>query len=124
MPGDDLLGKKVRLKTVVVNIYKEPYDEYIGRPGKGQDGTFGNPFRSDDREEMIRLYREYFYKRIDDDEEFKCKVLELKGKRLGCFCSNGKPCHGQIIADYLNSIPDEPVQQYEPVEDVRIEDLG
>ncbi len=27
-------------KTIVVNIYKEPYDDYIGRPGKGKDGYF------------------------------------------------------------------------------------
>ena len=27
----------------VVNIYKERYDVYIGRPGKGEVGYFGNP---------------------------------------------------------------------------------
>lgn len=30
--------------TKVVNIYKDKFDVYIGRPGKGNDGYFGNPF--------------------------------------------------------------------------------
>ena len=33
------------MQTVVVNIYKEQFDVYIGRAGRGQDGYFGNPFR-------------------------------------------------------------------------------
>ena len=33
------------MQTVVVNIKKEPFDVYIGRAGRGQDGYFGNPFR-------------------------------------------------------------------------------
>jgi hypothetical protein len=32
------------MQTVVVNIHK-PFDVYIGRTGRGQDGYFGNPFR-------------------------------------------------------------------------------
>jgi len=33
------------MQTVVVNINKEPFDIYIGRAGRGEDGYFGNPFR-------------------------------------------------------------------------------
>ena len=33
------------MQTVVVNIHKEPFDVYIGRTGRGQDGYFGKPFR-------------------------------------------------------------------------------
>jgi hypothetical protein len=33
------------MQTVVVNLNKEPFDVYIGRAGRGQDGYFGNPFR-------------------------------------------------------------------------------
>ena len=29
--------------TRVVNLYKEPYDVYIGRAGKGREGPLGNP---------------------------------------------------------------------------------
>lgn len=98
------------MKTTVVNIYKEPYDVYIGRAGKGQDGYFGNPFplRNVDlaaRKECLDEYRKYFYERLRTNPEFKRRVLELKGKRLGCFC---KPqlCHGDVIAEYLNTQED------------------
>ncbi len=95
------------MKTTVVNIYKEPYDQYCGRAGKGQDGYFGNPFAlasEADRGSVLQRYKEYFYKRLAEDPEFKRRIHELKGKRLGCFCSP-KACHSDIIADYLNSIP-------------------
>lgn len=91
--------------TTVVNLYKEPYDQYIGRAGRGQDGYFGNPYSlsaGGDRGAILKLYKEYFDKRINEDLEFKRRVLELKGKRLGCFCKP-KACHGDIIADYLNT---------------------
>lgn len=89
--------------TTVVNLHKEEYDVYIGRPGKGKIGDFGNPFNSSDRESNINNFRKYFYQRISSDLEFKRKILQLKNKKLGCFCSP-KPCHGQIIADYLNNL--------------------
>lgn len=98
--------------TRVVNLYKEPYDVYIGRTGKGQDGYFGNPIPvgqivgslSDERRtEVLRLYREYFEKRLVEDPEFKRRIGELKGKTLGCFCKP-KLCHGDVIAEYLNGL--------------------
>ena len=92
-------------KTIVVNLYKEKYDTYVGRAGKGQDGTFGNPYTGPDRDGNIEKFKDYFYKRIKTDKEFHKKVLELKGKRLGCFCSP-KKCHADIIADYLNNLPE------------------
>jgi len=92
------------MKTTVVNIRYDDYDVYIGRAGKGQSGYFGNPFplMGASRGATIEKYKEYFYKRINTDPEFKERVLSLKGKRLGCFC---KPyqCHGDIIAEYLES---------------------
>lgn len=94
------------MKTVAVNIYKEKYDVYCGRAGKGKDGYFGNPFvlqKGESRGETISKYTEYFYKRLETDPEFKRRVLELKGKRLGCFCKP-QACHCDIIAEYLNSI--------------------
>lgn len=92
--------------TNVVNIRTSGYDVYIGRAGKGQDGYFGNPFRlrtSESRGATIERYREYFYKRLEKDPEFKDRIHELKGKTLGCFC---KPyaCHGDVIAEYLNNL--------------------
>ena len=96
------------MQTTVVNIYhKIPYDVYVGRAGKGQDGYFGNKFTGPDREKVIELYEEYFYKRLQTDPEFRWKIHQLKGKRLACFCVPKKLCHASVIADYLNALPEE-----------------
>jgi hypothetical protein len=94
------------MKTTVVNIHCDEYDVYIGRAGRGQSGYFGNPFPLMDksaRGSTLEKYRDYFYKRIGTDPEFREKVHSLKGKRLGCFCKP-HPCHGDIITEYLESI--------------------
>lgn len=78
-----------RKHTRVVNIHKEAYDVYIGRVGKGQDGYFGNPFRLKqgmDRGGTLAGFREYFYRRLANDAEYRRRVHELQGKTLGCFC--------------------------------------
>jgi hypothetical protein len=88
------------LTTYVVNLCKEPYDIYIGRPGKGknkEEGKWGNPFeigRDGTREEVIAKYTEYI---LNKPELLEQIPLELKGKTLGCFC---KPlaCHGDVLA--------------------------
>lgn len=87
--------------TTVVNIRQAEYDVYIGRPGKGQSGYFGNPFEEGSRFENIRRFAEYFHKRVDEDTVFRAKVLRLRGQRLGCFCKP-KDCHGDIIAAWCN----------------------
>lgn len=100
------------LITRVVNIKKEiefagiksnAVFEYIGR-----GSYWGNPYsmfaEGDSREEVIRKFRYDF-----DHEKFakkeKSEVFKLAGKRLGCFC---KPdaCHGDVLADFLNSWDD------------------
>jgi hypothetical protein len=96
-------------KTKVVNIaLGHRYDVYIGRAGKGKDGYFGNPFRlgpGEPRGASLEKYRGYFYQRLEDDPEFKQHIHALKGKTLGCFCKP-HPCHGDIIAEYLDSMED------------------
>ena len=92
------------METKVVNIYKEPFDVYIGRAGKGKDGYFGNPFpllKGEERGSTLDNYKKYFFERIEKDIEFKEKILSLRGKTLGCFCKP-KPCHGDIIKEYLD----------------------
>ena len=96
-------------KTIVVNLNKREFDVYIGRPGKGQSGYFGNPYRGDNRKKSIAQFKEYFHKRLKTDPEFRDKVHELHGKVLGCFCKP-KFCHGDIIADYLNSLSGTPIK--------------
>jgi hypothetical protein len=93
--------------TKVVNLYKEAYDVYIGRAGKGQDGYFGNPIRlvnphrQEERTRNLEQYRKYFYDRLEIDGEFRRRIQALKGKTLGCFCKP-LPCHGDVIAEYLD----------------------
>lgn len=93
--------------TSVVNLLRDKYDVYIGRAGHGQDGYFGNPFvlkPGEPRGATLAKYKDYFLQRIETDPEFKRRVLELQGKRLGCFCKP-QSCHGDIIAHYLNNLP-------------------
>jgi len=76
--------------TVVVHK-KDGCDVYIGRPSK-----WGNPFvigRDGTREEVIEQYRTW----IQEQPDLIASIPELRGKRLGCFCSP-LPCHGDILA--------------------------
>lgn len=85
--------------TKVVHCKRQKYDVYIGRPS-----IFGNPFsigKDGIRSDVIQKYRDYFYKRIEEDLHFKEMILRCRDKTLGCFC---KPldCHGDIIAEWLD----------------------
>ena len=86
------------METRVVNLYKEPYDVYIGR------GSFwGNPFiigKDGTREEVISRYEIHI---MDNADEFFDRLPELIGKRLGCFCKP-QACHGDIL---IRMIEDE-----------------
>tara|TARA_B100000959_G_C14935691_1_gene605642 strand:+ start:679 stop:945 length:267 start_codon:yes stop_codon:yes gene_type:complete len=79
----------------VVNLYKESYDIYIGRAGKGQDGKWGNKFYKGTREENIANFEHYLL----DSPELMADLPELLNKRLGCFCKP-KACHGDILKRY------------------------
>lgn len=101
-------------KTRVVSI-SEDYDVYIGRPGKGVSGYFGNPFRKSPGApsgSTIPEFEAYFLQRVEEDVEFRQRVLALKGKRLGCFCGRNSPhCHGKVIVRWLHK--DDPPEQGE-----------
>lgn len=97
-------------ETVVVNIYKNQYDFYIGRAGKGKDGYFGNAHpigwcsickRTHDRKDCLSEFRADFNKRVESDPEFRARVLALKGAVIGCFCKP-QDCHGDIIKEWLD----------------------
>jgi hypothetical protein len=79
----------------VVHCKKSKYDVYIGRPSK-----WGNPFaigKSDNRETVIRKYREWVLRQAD----LMSALHELKGKTLGCWCAP-LPCHGDVLAELAN----------------------
>lgn len=103
--------------TRVVNIRKDRFDVYIGRPGKGLAGPFGNPFRVDAKtplDQVLPSFHRWFLHRVEIDLLYRAMVLALRGKALGCFCAPkggfepGAPvrCHGQIIANWIDSLPE------------------
>jgi hypothetical protein len=94
--------------TRVVNIYREDYDVYIGRPGKGQSGKWGNPFSKGTREENVAAFREW----ILTQPHLLLDLHELKGKRLGCFCAP-KACHGDVLAELAEAV--YPEMEYDDI---------
>lgn len=107
------------VQTELVNQHKtNSYDIDIGRADNGQShmnnteagepGWIGNPYPESEhgREKCIELFREDFEERIASDPEFRNAVENLRGKTLGCWCSP-KPCHGDVIIEYINSTDGE-----------------
>jgi len=97
----------LRITTVRNKKNVEEFDVYIGR------GTrWGNPYEigrgpeGPSRDEVIRKYKEHFEADILPDPERRAALLSLRGYRLGCFCSP-LPCHGDVIAAYLNAYVDQ-----------------
>lgn len=100
----------VTIRPSVINIKdaprgwsSNPQYVYIGRPGRGLSGDFGNPFPISvtcSRAESLRRFEEDYLKpRLRTDPIFRAMVKALAGKILVCFC---KPydCHGDILANY------------------------
>lgn len=93
--------KVVNIKSLSSGWQQDDNYVYIGRRGRGHDGYFGNPFPlQGSREECLRKYTEWFHREVDRNPEFKNRVLALKHKTLVCFCAP-LPCHGHVIAQYL-----------------------
>jgi len=69
---------------------------YVGRPSK-----YGNPFPLGNYtvEESLRRYRGWLENKLKNNPSF---LDELKGKDICCWCRIDKPCHGDIILEYLN----------------------
>jgi hypothetical protein len=107
--------------TRVVNLRTRHYDVYIGRAGRGEDGYYGNPYVRGAKcarcgelhltaASTLPCFNEYFLSRIGSDAEYRARIRGLKGRVLGCFCLEGNPCHGCVIADWLNR-PDEEIDR-------------
>lgn len=88
--------------TTLANIKRgEEYDILIARPSK-----WGNPYshlpsslaeyKVSSREEAVEKYREW----ILTQPLLLTDLEELRGKRLGCFCTP-KLCHGHILIELL-----------------------
>jgi len=88
-----ILNKRTASKGLLKNAI------YVGRPG-----TFGNPFqigRDGGREEVVRLYRKWFAKKVAEDARFRGAVEALRGKDLSCWCAPAR-CHAEVILEYLS----------------------
>jgi hypothetical protein len=73
--------------TKAVNVKKEPYDIFCGRPS-----DFGNPYKigvHGDRDQCIDQHE----RDVRSNPAFIERIKrELTGKRLGCYCKP-KRCH-------------------------------
>ncbi len=98
-------------RAIVVNIHNVHADVYCGRAGKGERGTYGNPFKGPG---AIMKFGYWFNDRLvattKEAIEYRLAlewlVTMAKGKKdgvlkLGCFCKP-RACHVDVIADYVN----------------------
>ena len=80
----------------VVNLRNQKADIIIDRRSK-----YGNPFilgKDGNRETVIKLYRTWLWKAIQDNRITTQELAAMSGKTLGCWCKP-KACHGDIICD-------------------------
>lgn len=80
---------------LVVHCKKSEYDIYIGR-----GSIWGNPYiigKDGTRAEVIAKYKKYLL----TNTFLMGKIIELKGKRLGCWCAP-EACHGDVLAELAN----------------------
>ncbi|WP_207816532.1 DUF4326 domain-containing protein [Pseudomonas sp. 50_B] len=108
---NDLREKEIPTRIINLKITKvsnkdngDSYDVYIGR------GTlWGNPYqmgKEGTRDEVIAKFAYDFEKRfLKLPEKFDENIEKLRGKTLGCHCKPAA-CHGDVIANYLNSQDD------------------
>jgi hypothetical protein len=95
-------------RPIVVNIKTEPCDHYIGRrtvfgPRQLAGSPFGNPFRISTEAERAGAIERYAAHLLARDD-LLIRLHEFEGKRIGCWCSP-LPCHGDVIADFVQAIP-------------------
>lgn len=88
----------------------EAFDVYIGRRT-----PWGNPFpiehetNGKKRKEVIEKFKQYFEEEFINKPENLKHLLSLRGMRLGCHCKP-LPCHGDVIADFINNYFDSDEQ--------------
>lgn len=104
--------------TKVVNIRYSAYDVYIGRPGKGETGDFGNPVVKGrpcplcggvhcTAGETLPCFEKYARARLASDPAWADAVRGLRGKVLGCFCKDRDgigDCHGDVYVKLLGEL--------------------
>ena len=92
------------MQTNVVNLRTHQYDVYIGRSGKGKVSEWGNPFivgRDGPQGQCIDMYESWMRGRLRREPALVEKLLQLRGKTLGCFCKPRK-CHGDVLVQLIS----------------------
>jgi hypothetical protein len=106
--------KNIRPKYNNLHEWIKNKDEnvYIGRKGVVfidgvryplNDSIWANPYKITDimsRDKVLELYKTYIKEKLQKDNNLVKELLQLKGKKLGCWC---KPecCHGDIIIEMI-----------------------
>ena len=79
---------------------------YIGSPS-----AFANPYSQDEGytiDEALALFREYALNRAARDPNW---LTPLREKNLSCWCSEGAPCHGDVLLEFVNKTSDEMAEE-------------
>ncbi len=111
-----LFKKPIRIVPVQITKVRnrdndEMFDVYIGRKT-----PWGNPFpieheiNGNKRKEVIEKFRAYFQDEFVKKPDKLKHLLTLRGLRLGCHCKP-LPCHGDVIAEFINNYFDSIEQQ-------------
>jgi hypothetical protein len=107
---------------------EDPQNVYIGRGGvvfidgkrfPSQSSKWCNPFKigkDGSRGQVIKKYREYLERRLDEEAGLTEELLLLKNKNLGCWCVTAETadtspgscsedllvCHGQVLVNLIH----------------------
>lgn len=111
------------MRTTVVNVRDCPVGwegsadyAYVGRPGRGHSGKYGNPHhvghcfpcrRWHDRAEAVRLHAGEARVRYAQDPAYRQRVERLRGKFLVCFCKRAGvevACHADAYVELLEGV--------------------
>jgi hypothetical protein len=74
----------------------------------GLPGHFGNPFKltNHTRTNSLRHFKNYFAQRLIHDPLWRAHLIRARNTTLVCWCAP-EPCHGDILASWLNNLPKE-----------------
>lgn len=87
----------------VVNVRKEMFDVYIGRPHRHfpVGSKFANKFNISPertRQQAIDAYSDWLWAEIRAGRITVKELAALDGQTLGCWC-DPLPCHGHVLAE-------------------------
>lgn len=106
----------------IQEFLKDPNNVYIGRHNRIMcnsqmiyihESPFSNPFKvgkDGDLKTVLTKYYQYMQEKLRNDPELRKKLVEISGKRWGCWCVNSQNCfenvvcHGQILGQLLKEL--------------------